>query len=165
MLDTKLVAEKPEDVGVDSEALDALFARAQRDVDDGTLPSAQVAVARHGKLAGLRTFGKAVQGGEEHPATDETLYTIYSSTKAVVAVAIWQLLEEGKLKLEERIADIIPEFGTNGRRRSLVRRIRFIRLAIASYSSARRCRAPASAALDSRSAWRFAFRRTKEARC
>ena len=115
MLDLKLVAEKPEDVGVDSEALDALFARAQRDVDDGTLPSAQVAVARNGKLAGLRTFGKAVQGGEERPATDETLYTIYSSTKAVVAVAIWQLLEEGDLKLEERVADIIPEFGTNGK--------------------------------------------------
>ncbi|MCH7699530.1 MAG: beta-lactamase family protein [Chloroflexi bacterium] len=115
MLDLKLVAEKPEDVGVDSEALDALFARAQRDVDDGTLPSAQVAVARNGKLAGLRTFGKAVQGGEERPATDETLYTIYSSTKAVVAVAIWQLLEEGNLKLEERVADIIPEFGTNGK--------------------------------------------------
>ncbi len=115
MLDTNLVAEKPEDVGVDSDALDALFARARRDVDDGTLPSAQVAVARNGKLAGLRTFGKAVQGGEERPATDETLYTIYSSTKAVVAVAIWQLLEEGKLNLEERVADIIPEFGTNGK--------------------------------------------------
>jgi CubicO group peptidase (beta-lactamase class C family) len=115
MLDAKLVAEKPEDVGVDSEALDALFARAQRDVDDGTLPSAQVAVARHGKLAGLKTFGRAMQGGEERPATDETLYTIYSSTKAVVAAAIWQLIEEGKLKIEERVADIIPEFGTNGK--------------------------------------------------
>ncbi len=115
MLDSKLIADKPEDVGVDSEALEAVFARAQRDIDDGVLPSAQVAVARHGRLAGLRTFGSAVQGGEERPATDETLYTIYSSTKAVVAVAIWQLLEEDNLKLEERVADIIPEFGTNGK--------------------------------------------------
>ena len=39
MLDSKLVAEKPEDVGVDSEALEALFARAQRDVDDGVFTS------------------------------------------------------------------------------------------------------------------------------
>ncbi len=115
MLNSKLIAGKPEDVGVDSEALDAVFARAQRDIDDGVLPSAQVAVARRGKLAGLRTFGRAVQGGVDKPATDETLYTIYSSTKAIVAVAIWQLLEEGQLELDERVADIIPEFGTNGK--------------------------------------------------
>ncbi len=115
MLNPELIAEKPEDVGVDSEALDALFARAQRDVDDGVLPSAQVAVARRGRLAGLRTFGRAVQGGTERPATDETLYTIYSATKAIVAVAIWQLLEEGQLNLDQRVADIIPEFGTNGK--------------------------------------------------
>ena len=115
MLNSQLVAETPEDVGVDSEALDAVFARAQRDIDDGVLPSAQVAVARRGKLAGVRTFGRAVQGGIERPATDETLYTIYSSTKAIVAVAIWQLLEEGKLELDERVADIIPEFATNGK--------------------------------------------------
>ena len=115
MLKPELIAEKPEDVGVDSEALDALFARAQRDIDDGVLPSAQVAVARRGRLAGLRTFGRAVQGGMERPATDETLYTIYSATKAIVAVAIWQLLEEKQLDLDERVADIIPEFGTNGK--------------------------------------------------
>jgi len=115
MIKQDFVAAKPEDVGIDSEALEAVFARAKRDVDDGTLPSAQVAVARNGKLAGMRTFGSAVQGGEEKPATDETLYTIYSCTKAVVAAAIWQLLERDELGLAERVADIIPEFGTNGK--------------------------------------------------
>ena len=123
MLKPELIAEKPEDVGVDSEGLDALFARAQRDVDDGVLPSAQVAVARRGKLAGLRTFGRAVQGGNERPATDETFYTIYSSTKAIVAVAIWQLLEDGKLRLDERVADIISEFGTNGKENVTVEQV------------------------------------------
>jgi hypothetical protein len=46
MIDVKHIATKPEDVGIDSEKLEAVFARAKRDVDDGTLPSAQVAVAR-----------------------------------------------------------------------------------------------------------------------
>ena len=115
MLNSKLVAPKPEDVGIDSERLETVFARAKRDVDEGVLPSAQVAIARRGKLAGVRTFGSAVQGGEERPATDETLYTIFSSTKAVVAVAVWLLFEEGLLRLDERVADIIPEFGTNGK--------------------------------------------------
>ena len=115
MIDGKHLAGKPEDVGVDSERLEAVFARAKRDVDDGVLPSAQVAVARNGKVAGVRTFGTAVQGGVEQPATDETLYTIFSCTKAIVASAVWLLFEEGLLRLDERVAEIIPEFGTNGK--------------------------------------------------
>lgn len=114
MLNLRLIAARPEDVGIDSDRLEAVFARSKRDVDEGVLPSAQVAVARGGKLAGLRTFGSAVQGGgEERSATNETLYSIFSSTKAVVAVAVWILFEEGLLKLEERVAEIIPEFATN----------------------------------------------------
>jgi CubicO group peptidase (beta-lactamase class C family) len=115
MVATDLIATSPEDAGVDSAKLEALFERARRDVEDGTLPSAQVAVARRGRLAGLRTFGSAVQGGELKPATDATLYTIFSSTKAIVAAAIWTLFEDGLLRLDERVAEIIPEFGTNGK--------------------------------------------------
>ncbi len=110
-----LVAATPEDVGIDSERLEAVFERAKRDVDDGTLPSAQVAVARHGRLAGTRTYGQAVQGGAMKPATDDTLYTIFSCTKAIVGAAVWTLFEDGLLRLDERVADIIPEFGTNGK--------------------------------------------------
>ena len=115
MIDAKYLAEKPEAVGIDSERLEAVFARAKREVDDGVVPSAQVAVARRGRVAGVRTFGTAVQGGTERPATDETLYSIFSCTKAVVAVAVWLLFEEGLLRLDERVAEIIPEFGTNGK--------------------------------------------------
>ena len=110
-----VTAAKPEDVGIDSEKLEMVFARAKRDVDQGILPSCQVAVARQGKLAGMRTFGSAVQGGAEKPATDETLYHFFSSTKAVVAAAVWLLFEDGVLRLDEKVADIIPEFGTNGK--------------------------------------------------
>jgi CubicO group peptidase (beta-lactamase class C family) len=111
------VAARPEDIGIDSEKLEAVFARAKRDVDDGTLKSAQVAVARNGRLAGLRTFGTVRHGGSdaEVPATNATLYTIFSCTKAVVGAATWALCEEGLLRVEERVADIIPEFGTNGK--------------------------------------------------
>jgi len=115
MIDATQLASKPEDLGIDSEKLEAVFARAKRDVDDGTLPSAQVAIARHGKLAGMRTYGSAVQGGAEQPATDDTLYHFFSSTKAVVSAAVWLLFEEGQLRLDEKVADIIPEFGTNGK--------------------------------------------------
>jgi CubicO group peptidase (beta-lactamase class C family) len=115
MVAAGLVAASPEAVGIDSERLEAVFARAKRDVDNGVLPSAQVAVARHGRLAGMRTYGQAIQGSEMRPATDDTLYTIFSCTKAIVAAAVWALFEDGLLRLDERVADIIPEFGTNGK--------------------------------------------------
>lgn len=106
MIPDRFRASRPEDAGVDSERLEAVFARAKRDVDEGLIPSAQVAVARNGKVAGLRTFGAA---------TDDTLYCIFSCTKAVVAAVVWLLFEDGLLKLDERVAAIIPEFGTNGK--------------------------------------------------
>jgi len=111
------VATRPEDLGIDSEKLEAVFARAKRDVDDGTLKSAQVAVARHGKLAGVRTYGTVPHNGVETdvPATDDTLYTIFSCTKAIVGAAAWTLFEDGLLREDERVADIIPEFGSNGK--------------------------------------------------
>lgn len=109
------MAGTPEEVGIDSDKLEAVFARVRRDVDDGVLPSAQVAVARHGRLAGMRSFGQAVQGGALKPATNDTLYTIFSCTKAIVAAAVWTLFEDGRLQLDERVAEIIPEFGMNGK--------------------------------------------------
>jgi len=109
------VANKPEDVGIDSEKLEAVFARAKRDVDDGTLQGCQVAVARGGALAGFRCFGNAAIRGELQPVTEDTLYSIFSSTKAIVAAAVWTLFEDGLLRLDEKVADIIPEFGTNGK--------------------------------------------------
>ncbi len=115
MIDERHIAAKPVDVGVDSKRLEAVFARVRRDIDDGVLPSAQVAVAREGKIAGLRAFGAAVQDGVERPATDETLSCIYSCTKAIVAAAIWLLFEDELLRLDERVAEIVPEFGTNGK--------------------------------------------------
>src|SRR5262245_10064706 len=108
-------ADSPTDVGIDSDKLDALFARAEREVRDGLLPSVQVAVARHGRIAGMRTFGRATHGGEPAPATNDTLYVIFSATKAITSAAAWLLMQEGKLGLDERVADVVPEFGTNGK--------------------------------------------------
>lgn len=121
----ELVANRPEELGIDSERLEVLFQRAQRDVDDGTLKSAQVAIARHGKLAGVRTFGTVQHDGVEAevPATNETLYTIFSCTKAIVGSAVWTVCEDGLLKIEEKVADIVPEFGTNGKERITVEQV------------------------------------------
>jgi CubicO group peptidase (beta-lactamase class C family) len=111
----QLVAEHPKDVGLDPAKVEALFERAQREIRDGLLPSCQIAIARNGKIGAMRTFGRAVQGGVEKPATNETLYTIFSCTKAIMSAAAWLLIGDGLLNPSERVADIVPEFATNGK--------------------------------------------------
>jgi CubicO group peptidase (beta-lactamase class C family) len=109
------MAEHPREVGLDPVKVDELFKRAQREVTEGLLPSCQIAIARNGKIGAMKTFGHAVQGGSDKPATDATLYCVFSCTKAIVSSAIWILMGDGKLDLSERAADIVPEFGTNGK--------------------------------------------------
>ena len=93
---------------VDEAALDTLRARARREVDDGIIPACQWALAVDGEIVAGETVGDV-------PAGDATRFVIYSATKAVVASAIWQLLAEGSLHLDQKIAELIPEFGTNGK--------------------------------------------------
>ncbi|MGO9605501.1 MAG: serine hydrolase domain-containing protein [Candidatus Binataceae bacterium] len=110
-----LIADSPQQVGLDAAKVDALFQRAEREVREGLLPAVQIAIARNGKIGAMRTFGRAVQGGQEKPATDETLFVIFSCTKAIMSAASWILIGDGKLKTSERVADIVAEFGTNGK--------------------------------------------------
>ena len=115
MLDPRHVASTPESVGLDPQLVEALFARAAREVDEGLLPSAQIAIARNGKIAAMRTFGRAQHRGVEAPATDETLYCVFSSTKAITSAAAWLLIQEGLLDTDARVAELVPEFGENGK--------------------------------------------------
>jgi CubicO group peptidase (beta-lactamase class C family) len=108
-------ASSPESLGLDPDRLDALFARARREVDEGRLPSCQLAVARHGRLAAMRTFGEVTHEGRPAQANDETLYVVFSCTKAIISASGWLLIQDGKLGVDERVADIVPEFGTNGK--------------------------------------------------
>jgi CubicO group peptidase (beta-lactamase class C family) len=107
------IAKSPESVGVDSGKLEELFGRAEREVREGLLPSVQIAIAREGKIAGMRTFGSVTCEGRTTEASDDTLYTIFSCTKAITSSAAWLLIQEGKLRVDELVADIVPGFGEN----------------------------------------------------
>ena len=115
MIDRSRLASSPESVGIDPTALEALFERAEREVREGILPSVQIAVAREGRIAGMRTFGRAVFGGAEADAADDSLYCVFSCTKAITSAAAWLLIQEGKLSVDEPVAEIVPEFGSHGK--------------------------------------------------
>jgi CubicO group peptidase (beta-lactamase class C family) len=88
-----------------------LMARAQRDVEDGSVPSCQLALARNGELLAFETFGSA---------TADSRYVVFSITKAVVASGIWSLIGGKTLTYGTRVAELIPEFAANGKDRVTV---------------------------------------------
>jgi CubicO group peptidase (beta-lactamase class C family) len=97
------------------EALEKLYAHVAKSVADAPGCAAQVAIARHGRLAAFRSFGRARFGASEHAAGDDSLFSIFSVTKAITSAAVWLLLQEGRLTLDERVAELIPEFGSHGK--------------------------------------------------
>lgn len=115
MPEATFLTDEPESIGIDPSKLALLLERAEREVSEGLLPSAQIAIARNGKLAAMRTFGTATFEGTERAATNDTLYAVFSSTKAITSAAAWLLIQEGKLAVDEVVADIVPEFGENGK--------------------------------------------------
>jgi CubicO group peptidase (beta-lactamase class C family) len=63
----------------------------------------------------MKTFGRAVQGGVEKPATNETVFVAMSATKAITSSALWLLIQEGKISPADKIVKYVPEYGTNGK--------------------------------------------------
>src|ERR1700719_263566 len=97
-------AERPEEIGLNPDKVQALFDRAEREIKEGLLPACQLAIARAGKIGAMHTFGSAVQGSEKKTPTSETLFDIMSCTKAITSAALWILIQEGKLRAHDTVA-------------------------------------------------------------
>ena len=67
-------------------------------------------LARDGNVLYSRSFGYSqIKGNEKKPSTAETKYRIGSITKTYTAVMIFQLVEEGKLKLTDTLDKFFPQ--------------------------------------------------------
>lgn len=90
----------------DQRRIDVLLDRCRLEVDNGALPSAQVAVYVDGHQYAFETFGAA---------TPSTRYVLQSTGRTVVAGVLWKLISDGLLDLSRTVASYIPEFATNGK--------------------------------------------------
>ncbi len=81
----------------------------RRFVTDRKISGAVAAVASRGKVVYLEPVG--LQSFETRaPMTERSLFRIYSMTKAVTAVAVMMLNEEGRFRLTDPVANYLPEF-------------------------------------------------------
>jgi CubicO group peptidase (beta-lactamase class C family) len=108
----------PASQGIDDACLERLYARIEEHITAGWYPGAAIAMARRGMLVAARSFGVARLATADKPAvraTEQTLWLLYSQTKPVTSSAIWYLVERGKLRFHDAVADYIPEFSRHGK--------------------------------------------------
>jgi len=73
------------------------------------LPGFALAVVKDGEVAYAQGYGvTSLDGGA--PVTDQTIFQWAESTMALTAMAVMQLVEEGKLDLDAPVTDYVPYF-------------------------------------------------------
>jgi len=91
------------------EKIGMLEARMEKFVADGDAAGIATLLVQDGKVISYSKAGiRRVRDGA--PITDDTIYRIYSMTKPVTGVAMMQLFEQGKFKLDDPVSKFIPEF-------------------------------------------------------
>lgn len=104
-----MIDEKPEALGMDGERLARIPRFFQSYVDDGRLAGVLTMVSRRGQVVHCESIGSAdVEAGA--PMAADTIFRIYSMTKAVTSVALMMLHEEGRLQLDDPVSRFIPAF-------------------------------------------------------
>ncbi|MEK6611884.1 MAG: serine hydrolase [Gemmatimonadota bacterium] len=93
------------------EFVDSLFA----DFNTPAAPGAAVLVAMDGKILVSKGYGLADLEARS-PVTPHTNFRLASVTKQFTAMATMLLVQDGKLRLDESLTDVFPEFPAYGRR-------------------------------------------------
>jgi CubicO group peptidase (beta-lactamase class C family) len=112
-LSQTLPPAKPEDVGMSSKHLAYLDEIIGAAVVRKDFPGAVLLVARKGKAVFRRAYGESQRVPEPRPMTADMIFDLASVTKPVAtATSIMILVEQGKLRLWDRVKEYVPEFST-----------------------------------------------------
>lgn len=95
-------------VGFSRPRLQRLDSHLEAYVGDGRLPGLSALVSRQGRIVYAACKGLA-DLDRRQPITEDTLFRVFSMSKAVTSVAIMMLFEEGRLLLTDPVAEYLPE--------------------------------------------------------
>jgi uncharacterized protein YbbC (DUF1343 family)/CubicO group peptidase (beta-lactamase class C family) len=89
---------------------------AKKAIQSGKIPGAVILIGNQGKVIYRRAFGFRELKPKKLPMTTDTIFDIASLTKVIAtSTAVMQLVEAGKLNLEDPVAKYWPEFKANGK--------------------------------------------------
>ena len=95
-----------------------------REVELGNIPGAVVLIGHQGKAVYRRAFGYRALEPQRVPMTEDTIFDLASLTKVIAtSTAVMQLVKQGKLRLDDSVANHWPAFGSNGKKQIRVREL------------------------------------------
>ena len=97
----------PAKLGFDAKKLDAVFAAQKKLIADKQSPSNVGLIVRSEKVVYHRAAVSRMP--HDRAINDETVFPIWSMTKPITSVAAMILHERGKFKLDDPVADALPE--------------------------------------------------------
>jgi uncharacterized protein YbbC (DUF1343 family) len=99
----------------------AISAVVQAQIDANQLPGAVVLVGDEDGVQFRQAYGQRALVPEAEPMTADTVFDLASLTKVVATTtAVMQLVERGRLRLDEPVARYWPAFGSHGKDRITV---------------------------------------------
>jgi serine-type D-Ala-D-Ala carboxypeptidase len=114
---------EPEAAGMSARQLKAVETRAREWVESGLLQAVVLLAARHG-VVGLHTaIGRLSPDKDSPPIAPDSIFPIASISKLITATATMRLVEEGRVGLNRRVREYIPEFAGEGKDAVLVRHL------------------------------------------
>src|SRR5918996_226184 len=88
------------------------------------LPGAVVLVGRSDELLYHAAFGNRAVLPSIEPMTEDTIFDVASLTKVVATTtSVMQLVEQGRIRLNDTVAQFIPEFARHGKERITIRHL------------------------------------------
>lgn len=99
----------PATVGFSKAGLDRIDAAMEAAVSKGEVAGVVTLLAKDGQVVDYDTFGLAsLESGA--PIRKDTIFRIFSMSKPITGVAMMQLYEQGKWKLDDPVTKFVPEF-------------------------------------------------------
>lgn len=93
-------------------------------VEQGKMPGAVVVVGHNGKVVYRKAFGSRSIEPTREAMTVDTIFDLASLTKCIATTtAVMQLIQSGKVKLNDPVSAYLPWFGENGKGQITVREL------------------------------------------
>ena len=110
--------------GLKEEQLESIEGIIQEAIRAGKIPGAVVLIGNQGKVIYRRAFGHRTIEPERWPMTEDTIFDLSSLTKVIATTtALMQLVEKGKLRIEDPVVKYWPEFKVKGKSHITVRQL------------------------------------------
>ena len=100
---------KAEEVGFSTERLQRVHEAVARHIEAKDVSGAVTLVARRGKIVEFEAQGLADIESKK-PMMKDSIFRLASMSKPITAVAVMMMVEEGKVRLTDRVSAFIPEF-------------------------------------------------------